>query len=37
LHPVSRTIARIESFFGELGFAVKPALKLKMVSITSMP
>lgn len=23
LHPVSRTIARIESFFGELGFAVK--------------
>lgn len=23
LHPVSRTIARIESFFGDLGFAVK--------------
>jgi len=23
LHPVSRTIARIESFFGELGFSVK--------------
>ncbi|GGD77992.1 phenylalanine--tRNA ligase subunit alpha [Lacimicrobium alkaliphilum] len=23
LHPVSRTIARIEAFFGELGFAVK--------------
>ncbi len=23
VHPVSRTIARIESFFGELGFAVK--------------
>ena len=23
LHPVSRTIARIEQFFGELGFAVK--------------
>jgi len=23
LHPVSRTIARIENFFGELGFAVK--------------
>ncbi|WP_115718722.1 phenylalanine--tRNA ligase subunit alpha [Gallaecimonas mangrovi] len=23
LHPVSRTIARIETFFGELGFAVK--------------
>ena len=23
LHPVTRTIERIESFFGELGFAVK--------------
>lgn len=36
LHPVTRTIERIESFFGELGFTVESGLKSKMISITSM-
>ena len=37
LHPVTRTIDRIESFFGELGFTVATGPKLKMITITSMP
>lgn len=37
LHPVTRTIERIETFFGELGFSVESAQKLKMTIIISMP
>ncbi len=37
LHPVTRTIDRIESFFGELGFTVATGRKLKMTTTTSMP
>lgn len=37
LHPVTRTIDRIESFFGELGLPWRLARKLKMITITSMP
>lgn len=36
LHPVTRTIDRIESFFGELGFTVAPGRKSKTIIITSM-
>ncbi len=37
LHPVTRTIQRIEEFFGELGFSVETVpLKLKMTIITLM-
>jgi phenylalanyl-tRNA synthetase alpha subunit len=36
LHPVTRTIDRIESFFGELGFTVATARKSKMITTTSM-
>lgn len=37
LHPVTRTIERIETFFGELGFSVESGQKLKMTIIISMP
>ncbi|MFO6484618.1 hypothetical protein ACLBR5_16590 [Escherichia coli] len=36
MHPVTRTIDRIESFFGELGFTVEPGRKSKTIIITSM-
>ncbi len=36
LHPVTRTIDRIESFFGELALPWQPGRKSKTIIITSM-
>ncbi len=36
LHPVTRTIDRIESFFGELGLPWRRARKSKTITTTSM-
>ena len=36
LHPVTRTIERIERLFGEMGFGLPVVPRLKMASTTSM-